>query len=152
MRKYQDENGINGRCVDNVQTYYDILKPYLKDKIKVKAVFVVIVDTIKKVLITATHLIILFDDTIVEPSYEYSKIKDTEYYDTIANFKERCFKCDDLKKIYKERITTFLKFVKIADEMNQGIFRITDKAYYHNQLNFIEKENHIIMKNPNEII
>jgi hypothetical protein len=152
MREYQKQNEIKSKCVDNCQFTRDVLTPYFGNRIQVKPV-IVLHNEVEGSTAICIHLVIQFDDTIIEPSYEYFKIKDKHYIDNLihlteimkSNCVDNCQFTRDFKKMYKENVENFIKFIKIADEMNKGIFKITDKKYYDNQINFIEKENHIII-------
>lgn len=133
MRDYQKENGIINKCIDNTQFYYDVLKPHFGERITFKPVFVLY--NREDTTIIHIHMVLLFDDALIEPSYEIFKIKDKVYYGTIADVKDI---------ISKKDVITFLKFISCAEKMNNNEFVITDRDYYHKQANYVETKTGLI--------
>lgn len=130
MRDYQEINDIKNKCLDNCQFYYDILKNVFVKRITFKPVFVLY--NCEDTTIVHIHMILLFDEALIEPSYEIFKKKEKLYYGTIADVRDL---------ISKKDIQTFLKFIRCAEKMNNNEFIITDKKYYQSQAEYVQSKN-----------
>ena len=133
MRYYQKINGITKQCLTNVQFLYGILIDnfnYDKKRFEVKTVIVFSAST----GIVCIHLVLQFDDFIIDPSYEIFSITDREYYSSIGDLFYN-------KKISlsKEYIKLFLSFISLANRMNKGEYLVANKLFYNKQADYVEK-------------
>ena len=145
MREFQKNNGIKKQCVTNTQYLYDIIKMNNINNVKAKAVFVFSSDddTDTGVFVGGHLVVILDDETIIEPSYDIFCLKNKSYFDNIkdlmdmfndndkVNLKSRL----DIKKIVCDHI----HFIKLAEQINNGQLTITEKKFYNHQADYIEK-------------
>ncbi len=150
MYEYQKMNNVKGNCVSNCQYLYDQISGVHFVDVKFKAV---IATGYRKKMITKNyaeldhvsivHLVLVVNDglmeKIVDPSYEVVSLKDLEYWDTIKEWKDNHPKRDFVDK---ENVKYYLDFVKIADQMNNKQFYITNKEWYHGQADYINTEVH----------
>jgi hypothetical protein len=89
------------------------------------------------------HLVLILDDneTVIDSSYDIFRLKNISYYDNVKDlidiFKDKTElkKRFDLKTLFSEHI----QFMKLAEQINNGEFIITDKQFYDNQADYIEK-------------
>lgn len=147
MREFQEKNGITKQCITNAQYLYDIIKMNTSNDVKVNAVIVVSVDEeTNTYVIVGGHLVVVGDDdekTIIDPSYETFCLKNKLYFDNIRDMldifdnksKEKLNTKIDLKKVLQEHI----KFMKFAEQINRGECIITEKKFYNDQADYIDK-------------
>ena len=145
MREYQKENNIKGRCITNVLYYYDVLRMCLNitaNDIKAKAVYVLGYDETKSLAsICCGHIVLVFEDgSVVEPSYEIYKMKNKTYYDNIKDLKYCIEEREDFNNNIKCMLEQYIKFSKVAEQINNGEFIITDKEHYHKQADYIQNK------------
>lgn len=143
MREYQKENNIKKQCVTNAQYLYDTIKMNSNSNVKTKAVFVFSNNNEEDTAIfVGGHLIVILDDeTIIEPSYDIFCLKNISYFDNIKDlvniFDDKV--CLNSKIDIKKLIYDHIHFMKISDQINNGEFIITDKKHYNKQADYIEK-------------
>lgn len=141
MREFQKINCIKEQCVTNVQYLYDCIKMnnLYNLKVKVKPVIVVSFDKETKTIIcVGGHLIVESDDgTIFEPSYDIFRLKNKTYFYNIKNLMDSYD--NELKTDIKTIICLFIRFVKLAEQINNGELVICDNEFYNNQADYIEK-------------
>jgi hypothetical protein len=141
MREYQHLHNIKKQCITNTQFVYDILSlRYGTDRIKATAVIVIGEDEQGRNYICDGHMVILFDETIIDPSYELYSLKNKKYFSTIANYKSYISYAQDETEKYKNTIKQHLTFRKLAEEINSGGFVIVDKTYYIQLTDYIDKQ------------
>ena len=137
LRDYQKKNNITTRCIDNCQTLYHIMCSLgFKEDVKVKSV----------ILLSATkivygHLVLEFDGTNIDPSYECYSLKGKKYIDTIKDLLDNVYVDKDHpvdREIMKMWSKQFLHFTGIAEQINKGELRITNKEYYNKQADYVE--------------
>jgi hypothetical protein len=140
MREFQKKNCIKNQCVTNCQYLYDIIKKNFTNNAIVKPVLVISYDTeIDTHTCIGGHLVIDLDgdnETIIDPSYDIFSSKNKSYFYKIKDFMDS-FNHDDKSK-FKKCISDFIHFTKIAQEINNGEFRISDKKFYNDQSDYIE--------------
>ena len=138
MREYQRENDIKNQCITNCQYLYDtIIYSFksLKHRVKVKPVIFV---SLSKQLFVI-HMVVEFDDFIIDPSYETFSVEDREYYSSIGDIKN-IFKHIDGGLTHRECIEIFLKFVNCAEQMNKyNICMVACKDFYNKQADYISQ-------------
>lgn len=144
MREYQEKECIKNKCVTNSQYLYNFIKKISSStNVTVKAVIVLSHD---KELDTTTcvggHLVVILDDnteeeTIIDASYDVFSLKNKLYFDNIKDFMHILKKED--KYLFKKSICDFIEFIKIADKINNGELLNSDKQFYNNQRDYIEK-------------
>lgn len=144
MRNFQKENCIKNQCVTNVQYLYDCIKNNESINISIKIKPVIVVSICENRCIAGHLVLSIYEDNeeiIIDPSYDVFSIKNKYYYDNIKSFTENCCdKSNSESKVFAQNIiSTFMKFVKLADQMNNGKFLICDKEFYNNQADYIEK-------------
>jgi hypothetical protein len=165
MVEYQEIHNIKKECVTNVQILYDIIKetdPSLD--VKIKAVIVVSHDNENNTHLCVTgHLVLSIDDeNVIDPSYEIASLKNSYYFtnikDYIQSFNNTYDKKEQIEIFSKggglaNIIQEHLKFVNIADGMNNNKFRI-NKEYYNNICQYIQvKHKHeLLMFTSNSLL
>ena len=145
MREFQEKNCIKGQCITNVQYLYDCFKQNSNNNVKAKAVIAFSNDYDKKIsTFVEGHLVVILDDEIIiDPSYDIFCLKDKRYFDNIKDLidifddKDGLKKKIDMKKMIPQHIT----FRKIAEQINNDEFIITDNKFYYEQADYIEKLN-----------
>jgi hypothetical protein len=139
MREFQEKNGIQKQCVTNCQYLYDVIKLNGNHNVKVKAVIVISdMDTLGII----SHLVVVNNNTLLEPSYDVFSLQNKSYFDNTKDFMERFD--NEFKQVaqlnLKESIGNFLALMKLADRINDGELVITDKEFYDRQADFIESK------------
>lgn len=149
MYDYQRINSVNGNCVTNCQYLYDQIHDVHFIDVKFKPV--IATGTRKRITnrhieldhYSIVHLVLVVNDgfmeQIVDPSYEVVSLEDLKYYTTIKDWKNNHPKKDFVDK---KGITDFLDFVKIAQQMNDGQFCVTNREWYDGQADYIRDEVH----------
>lgn len=142
MHQFQKDNEIIGQCITNVQYYYDIMNT---KGINVKAKPVVALysklNGNEYTTITVIHMVIEYENGIIlDPSYEISSIKNCHYCDSIKVLIEllSTYPTPLTKEYIASILNQFIKFKKIADDINLDKFTICNKDFYHNQHAYIE--------------
>jgi hypothetical protein len=145
MREFQKKNCIKKQCISNSQYLYDCIKiNYCNINVKVKAVLALSINSETETFVfVGGHLVIVLDnDSVIDPSYDIFCLKDISYFDNIkdlmdmfGNDKNKLNTKIDLKKI----IYNHIHFKKIADRMNNGECLVSEKAFYNEQADYIEK-------------
>jgi len=143
MRKFQEKNCIEKQCITNTQYLYDCIKQIGFNNVKAKAVYVFSNDVeTSTAIFVAGHLIVVLDDeTMIDPSYDIFCLKDKSYFDNIKDLidifddKNKLKTNIDIKKLIGEHIT----FMKVAEQINNNECIITDKKIYNDQADYIEK-------------
>ena len=145
MREFQEQNCIIKQCITNAQYLYDFIKTNGIINVKVKAVIVISNNYDKISIIVGGYLVVVLDDKhIIDPSNEIFTLKDKSYFDNIKdftnNFNLETSNQENNRELIKQTIHTFLRFYKIAEQINNGELIITDKEFYNNQADYIEKK------------
>ena len=118
VRKYQKKNNIKKQCVTNCQYLYDIIKMNSNSNVKTKSVIACSVNYEENTTIVISgHIIVVLDDeTIIEPSYDIFSLENVSYFENIKDF-IRAFEDKnvlktkfDIKKILNDHI----KFKKMV--------------------------------------
>jgi hypothetical protein len=143
MREFQKENNIRKQCLTNSQYLYDIIKMNSSSNVKTKAVLVFSADDVADVCtFVGGHLVVVLDDeTVIDPSYDIFCLKNKSYFDNIKDFmdifadKVELKTRVDVKKIVSEHIS----FMKFAEQINNGEHVITENKFYNEQADYIEK-------------
>ena len=138
MYKYQKYNHIEGKCMTNCQTFYDLIKPIKNIKsIKIEACICVGYNIKKKCMeIVDKHFIVKVNGEIKDPSYCVNTLVNKEYFFNFIDFKQKY-----PEWIHTIDIIKFIEFVNLAEQMNNNqtsIPIVCDKIYYNNQFDFIE--------------
>ena len=136
MIQYQRDNQITKQCVTNTQYLFDCINQERKNKAKAKAV-IVFMRNDDSLTITAGHILVEYDNTLIDPSYEISKNENAEYYDSIKVLRKRYeLSTSELKFL----IETHSRFIKLADRINSGELTISDLDHYNKQADYIENK------------
>ena len=145
MREFQKNNGIKKQCVTNTQYLYDTIKMNSINNVKAKAVFVLSCDNDTDTSVfVGGHLVVKLDDeTIIDPSYDIFCLKNKSYFDNIKDLMDM-FNDNDKVKLksdvdIKKLICDHIHFIKLAEQINNGQHTITEKKFYDNQADYIEK-------------
>lgn len=141
MREYQKQNNIEKQCITNVQFVFDMIKKMeLIGDVKAQAAIIISPSETRMI---AGHVTLLLEDgSIVEPSYDMFRLKDAMYFSNIKEFLSQVEnkEDEDAKLKMKEILHMHLMFIKIAEQMNNGEFVISnDESFYINQMDHIEK-------------
>ena len=146
MIQYQQLNNIKGKCIDNAQYYRDCITN-LPDNIEVRAVICrgwrikqreghrKIVDA--NLVDVCGHLVVVYNNKIIDPSYEISKL-DPYYYFTVKDFAKQT-----KINLSKKQVKNHLDCVKIAEKINQlrwtQTVSVRCQEYYNNQADYVDK-------------
>jgi hypothetical protein len=132
--KYQKENNIKSECITNCQFMYDIINRYGGSNIKFKPVFVYSKES-REIGCDGTlcvrHLVLEFTingkTRTIDPSYEIISMEDPAYCDNIKDFVSfvKTSKTLNIKLMIKR----FLKFVDVANQLNNDCIYKNDKYY-----------------------
>jgi len=143
MREFQEKNCIKKQCITNAQYLYDCIKQNGNNNVKAKAVFAFSNDDeTGTVIFVAGHLVVVLDDElIIDPSYDIFCLKNILYFDNIKDLIDSFDDKDTLKtKIdIKTLIYEHIKFTKFAEQINNDELLITDRKFYDDQADYIEK-------------
>lgn len=136
MHEYQKTNNITKMCLTNVQYLYDSMN---SSGIKVKpiAVIVLIPDKENEILRICNHVVLKYNNKIVEPSYEIGSLENTLYYEDYSKLPE--YLKNDRETI-KKTLKNHIDFINYTKRMETGDFIITDKDYYNKQADYVEKK------------
>lgn len=142
MHQFQKDNEITKECITNVQYYYDIMNTK-GFNVKAKPVVALYskLNGNEHTTITVIHMVIEYENGIIlDPSYEISSIKNCQYCDSIKVLIEllSTYPTPLTKEYIASILTQFIKFKKIADDINLDKFIICNKDFYHNQHAYIE--------------
>ncbi len=144
MREFQEKNGIKKQCVTNVQYLYDCIKiNHSSANVKVKALMVISTDNDAETCTCVSgHLAIILvdDETLIEPSYDVFSLKNKSYFDNIKDLMDSFDDKDSLKKKFdiKKIVLDHIYFMKLAEQINNGELTIADKKFYNDQADYIE--------------
>jgi len=150
MREFQEKNGIKKQCVTNTQYLYDCIKMNFNNaNVKAKALLVASLDIESGTfVITAGHLVVILDDEIIiDASHDVFSLKNKTYFhnvnDLISNFHHK----DKLRTNFdiKELIHNHLHFMKLAEQINNGACIKSNKKFYNDQADYIDKLLHIFL-------
>jgi len=144
MREFQKENNIKSQCVTNTQYLYDIIKNNSSiTNVKAKAVYVFSngAETTTGHFVSGHLVVVLDDGTIIDPSYDVFCLKNKSYFDNIKDLMDRF---DDKNKLntkidIRNMVSQHIHFMKLAEQINNGELIITDKKFYNDQADYIEK-------------
>jgi len=141
MMDYQRENNIKGCGLNNTQFYLDCMRSdYFKDlnlNPIVKSLYTIEVKIENNKVnsyFRGGHLVIFYNDNIIDCNYETNNIKHLLYYEDFKNFKDQV----QDKSIQIKALNENLYFQQIADRMNKGEFIYNDPHYYEEQIIYIE--------------
>jgi hypothetical protein len=84
------------------------------------------------------HLVVCIEDSfIIDPSFDVFNLKNVKYFDNVNTFINSydIKTCYDVKKIIEEH----LLFCDFATRINKGEIIISNKKYYNNMADFVEK-------------
>jgi hypothetical protein len=143
MREYQQHNNIKKQCVTNTQYLYDTIKMNSTSNVAAKAVIVFSSDDeTNTTTFVGGHLVIVLDnETYIDPSYDVFSLKNKSYFD---NIKDLIGIFDDTNQLatkidVRQIIYQHLEFMNFAEQINNGECLITDKKFYNQQADYIEK-------------
>jgi hypothetical protein len=143
MLEYQEKNNITRECVANSVYLRDYLLS-IGMKANVKAVIAGYKNEERKEQILVCHMVVETDQGIVDPSYDISQ-HDATYVDELHRIRgwehmKTCKKTEDSLSV-KEVITSFINFIKKADEINTKDLTVTGRAYdyYKAQHEFVKQ-------------
>ena len=144
MREFQKENNIRKQCLTNSQYLYDIIKMnFSSSNVKTKAVLVFSGDDEANVgTIVGGHLVVILgDETVIEPSYDIFCLKNKSYFDNIKDFMDAFVDKVELKNRLdvKKIVSEHISFMKFAEQINNGEHVITEDKFYNEQADYIEK-------------
>jgi len=154
MRKYQKKNNIKKQCVTNSQYLYDIIKmnSNSNSNVKTKSVIACSVNYEENTTtVVSGHIVVVLDDeTTIEPSYDIFSLENVSYFENIKDFIDSFEDKNVLKTNFdiKKLLNDHIKFKKISEQINKGELIITDKEHYDKQADYIEKmySEHFIAK------
>lgn len=144
MREFQAKKCIKGECVTNTQYLYDCIKmSFNNSNVKAKAVLVAshVIES-DTFIITAGHLVVILDDEIIiDPSHDVYSLKNKTYFNNIKELMSFFENNDKFKaKIdIKELICKHIGFMKFAEKINNGACLISNKKFYNEQADYIDK-------------
>lgn len=142
MYKYQKRRGIVKKCIDNTQFALDCIKEsYPGANVKATAILMTSFDPDEgHMRVCGGHLVILVDDNhILDPSYETSSAPNNRYFKTLSALLEAYPKVKNDKALLANTIKLFFDFSKFAERINNGDIMLTDRTYYNDQADFLER-------------
>jgi hypothetical protein len=140
MHEYQAKNNITNQCITNTQYLYDsILHSKWLSKVTPKAVIVVYTIPEKNEIYCVVHMAVQMGDKLLEPSYEFGRLQNTNYFSNINNAIKalNSFRPGFSKEDATTLISKFVKFVKFAEQIEAGKF-LVDRKYYDLQADYVE--------------
>ena len=138
MRNYQQACNIEKQCLANTQYLYDTIRMNFDIDVKAKAVMVYSYDPdLNQTKIIIGHVVVCIDDYIIDPSFDVFNLKNIKYFDNLNTFinSYNIKNNYDVKKIIEEHLV----FRNLATRMNKGEIIISNKKYYNNMADFLEK-------------
>jgi len=145
MHFYQKMHNIKEQCIQNVSYLIDNIRTTFPScKAEAKAVIVVSSIPEKKYNRITIHMIIRIDKYICDPSYEIASLENSTYYDNFTDYKKSLSPSSEYIhsgefKNDAELLSSFLKFIKHASDINNGDCLVCNKDIYHKQADYIEK-------------
>ena len=142
MREFQAKNCIKNECLTNTQYLYDCIKiNFNSANVKAKAVMVVSIESDTFICCTGHLILVLNDGIIFDPSYDIYSLKNKRYF---YNIKDLISNIDDKNKLkilvdINELINNHLHFIKLAEQINNGACLISNKKFYNEQADYIDK-------------
>ena len=80
----------------------------------------------------------MLDETlIIDPSYDVHSLRNKYYFDNVKDF-NNTFRGS--LSLPKDIITKFIRFIKYAEEINNGQLLVCDKEFYNNQADYVEQK------------
>ena len=138
MYNYQKKHNITKQCITNSIYLRDtLLANDIPSKVKPA---IAVWTTENNELMVCVHMFVQYKNNMLDPSFEVFE-QDAEYYDKINTVLDM-IKGIDIDKNginIKDVIATYLKFIKIAERINNGECLIGDKKYYHSQADYVEQ-------------
>ena len=144
MLKFQKENGIVKQCVTNTQYLYGCVKENIPEILaKAQACIVVVEYPETKTLEFIGHVVLRFEDRMIEPSYEVYSKENKSYYTTIAELmdvvEDGYFeKIDNGLSLFRELVYNHIEFIGMAKAINDGECCVCNKEFYHAQADYVE--------------
>ena len=136
MHEYQRIHDVKDQCCTNVSYLYDILKYNTNLNVKVKSVYVLFNYDHENKGICTGHVCLEIDGVIIDPSYQYSKIKGATYTNSFKKVIKHLQNVDSVTK--SQILNNNLHFTKIANQINSGECLISCKDYYHSQADYCQ--------------
>ena len=136
MHEYQRIHDVKDQCCTNVSYLYDILKYNTNLNVKVKSVYVLFNYDHETKGICTGHLCLEIDGVVIDPSYQYSKIKEAIYTESFKKVVKHLQNVDSVNK--SQILNNNLYFTKIANQINNGECLISCKDYYHSQADYCQ--------------
>jgi hypothetical protein len=151
MHEFQSKNNIKKQCITNAKFLYDSIQHsnWGFNKANPKAVIVVYNIPDKNEIIYAVHMVVQYKNKLLEPSYEYGHLKNTQYYDNINNVikQMKLINPEFNREFVAGLISTYLEFVKYAEQIQAGKF-LVDRKYYDLQADYIEEKIRCAIERP----
>lgn len=154
MREYQRIHNIKKKCVTNTQYIYDILSncPYIDEKekkeIKAKALIVAILDENNNIFGLCPHVVLIWEENIIDTSYEIFSLPNTHYYDNIGCIlKNIPIEAKSKQSLLFENVLkNMVGLIKTVEKINNGTF-IVEKEYYNKQAVYVEEKLNDLISN-----
>jgi hypothetical protein len=144
MLKFQKENGVVKQCVTNTQYLYDCVKANTPETLaKAQACIVLVEYPEIKTVEFIGHVVLKFEDRIIDPSYEVYSKENKSYYATIAELmdvvEDGYFeKIDNGLSLFREMVSNHIEFVGMAKTINGGGCCVCNKEFYNAQADYVE--------------
>lgn len=138
MLDFQRRNNIKSQCLSNTQYLFDFIRLNSRNMIqaKIKAVIVVGNDKETGEKKTIIHLVILYDQFILDPSYESYSLSNKAYYGNIKSYMSSVKTQDQIMD--RQNISNFIYFCERAEEMNEGKFCLAQREFYYQQADYVD--------------
>ena len=149
MREFQKNNNIKNQCLTNAQYLYDALtENKVKNDVKVQACFVISLD--RDVYIVGGHVVVMLDNVVLDPSFDVHSLNNKTYFENVNDFMKALnklktdgvnineLKTDGIVGV-KGVVSHHVQFVKYAEQMNRGVQVITERTFYDDQADHIER-------------
>jgi hypothetical protein len=141
MRDYQKMHNIKGQCGTNSMYLVDNLRNFGFNA-KVQPVIVVSTSS-DSIVVNSGHLVVIYNNVLLEPSYEIYSLKTKHYCFNVKEFIDlvKQYKLENIitNDKTKEFIKNYLSFCNLAKQINEGEFLIADRKFYDDQADYVEK-------------
>lgn len=145
MLDYQRNKNTIKQCLANCSYLYDCIK-YSRPRINAEVIPVIVMynSDEETVNICAGHVVIMITHNekkyLIDPSYDIYSIENKSYFFNVSAFIKSV--PEEFRKRFndnmRETVSEFLKFSKLAQDINNDVCLVADKVYYHDQADYID--------------
>lgn len=135
MWEFQKRENITSQCICNCKYLYDTVKYSNKDaNIKVISV----IAKINPHYYCCRHVVVVYNDTIIDPSYEIGHHQGVRYFTTVGDFIANNPTLTDDKAWLKQAITCFIEFAEVPNAIHNDLKIMNEPKYFLEQHKYLE--------------